>query len=432
VTRSDRTNLDPLTSRPISLGDKGLPPEAAGLSAAECASRGYNILAGEVPLPVCVLLQAAVAHNRATMREFTARMGVKLAPHGKTTMAPLLMQEQLADGAWGITAATPAHIFAYRSVGIPRILYANQLVDPVAINFVLEELARDERFEFVCLVDSVATIDILTEALSARRLARPLDVLIELGIPGGRTGVRRVEDAVMLARHLQATAPLLRLRGLEAFEGIVGQPSTDATLAVHKLLQNVVETLTLLRKEGLLTLPDTIISVGGSAFFGMVAERLRSAAPAAEIILRSGCYITNDHGMYEQAQRAEAESGRLALSAPFQPALEVWAYVQSRPEPGLAILTLGKRDISYDIEMPIPIKWSRRGTQTVDKLGAGCKIAGLNDQHARLLLPDQHPVAVGDRVGLGCSHPCTTFDKWKYIYRVDDRYTVTDLIATLF
>src|SRR6185437_2156784 len=142
-----------------------LPPGAAGLSAADCATRGYNILAGEVPLPVCVLSQAALAHNRATMRGFTARMGVKLAPHGKTTMAPQLMQEQLADGAWGITAATPAHIFAYRSVGIPRILYANQLVDPVAINFVLEELARDAHFEFVCLVDSVATIEILSQAL---------------------------------------------------------------------------------------------------------------------------------------------------------------------------------------------------------------------------------------------------------------------------
>jgi len=425
-------NLDPIASRQISLGDKGLPPEAAGLTAAACATRGYNILAGEVPLPVCVLQQAALAHNRATMREFTARMGVRLAPHGKTTMAPQLMQEQLADGAWGITAATPAHIFAYRSVGVARILYANQLVDPVAIDFVLEELARDERFEFVCLVDSVATIEILTEALKARRLARPLDVLIELGMPGGRTGVRRVEDAVMLARHLQGKAPLLRLRGLEAFEGIVGQPSTEATLAVDKLLQSVVETMTSLREEGLLSLPEPVISVGGSAFFGMVAERLRSAAPAAQIILRSGCYITNDHGMYEQAQRAQVERGHLTLSAPFQPALEVWAYVQSRPEPGLAILTLGKRDISYDIEMPIPIKWSRRGTRTVEKLGAGCKIASLNDQHARLLLPDQHPVAVGDRVGLGCSHPCTTFDKWKYIYRVDDRYTVTDLIATLF
>lgn len=424
--------LDPITSRALAAGEKGLPPDTAGLSAAQVAERGYNILAGQVPLPVCVLNQTALAHNRATMRDFTARMGVKLAPHGKTTMAPQLMQEQLADGAWGITAATPAHLFAYRSVGITRILYANQLIDPVAISFVLDELARDERFDFVCLVDSVATIEILTETLTARRCARPLDVLIELGIPGGRTGVRRVEDALVLARHLHETAPLLRLRGLEAFEGIVGQPSAQATLQVETLLQNVVETMALLRKEELLTLPQPIISVGGSAFFGMVAERLRSAAPAAEIILRSGCYITNDHGMYEQAQRAETERGHLALAAPFQPALEVWAYVQSRPEPGLAILTLGKRDISYDIEMPIPVKWSCRGTRTVERLGTDCKIASLNDQHARLLLPDQHPLAVGDRVGLGCSHPCTTFDKWKYIYRVDDRYTVTDLIATLF
>jgi D-serine dehydratase len=426
-------NLESITSRLVTLGAKGLPPEAAGRAAAECAARGYNVLAGDVPFPACVLSQSALAHNRATMREFTERMGVKLAPHGKTTMAPQLMQEQLADGAWGITAATPAHLFAYRSVGIARILYANQLVDPVAIQFVLDELERDARFEFLCLVDSVATIEILTRALTARRLSRPFDVLIELGIPGGRTGVRRVDEAVLLGQKLQQSAPLLRLRGVEAFEGIVGQPSDEAAKVVGKLLDHVVETMTLLRQQKLMTVSKPIISVGGSAFFGMVAEHLRRASSEAEIILRSGCYLTNDHGMYEQAQRLEVERGQLALSAPFRPALEVWAYVQSRPEPGLAILTVGKRDISYDIEMPIPIKWARRGARTVEKLSdTGCKIASLNDQHARLLLPDQHPLAVGDRVGLGCSHPCTTFDKWKYIYRVDDNYTVTDLITTLF
>ena len=366
------------------------------------------------------------------MCEYTARMGVKLAPHGKTTMSPQLMQEQLADGAWGITCATPAHLFAYRDVGIARILYANQLVDPLAIQFVLDELARDEHFEFVCLVDSVATIDILSQALGARRLTRPLDVFIELGIPGGRTGVRRVEDAVSLARYLQRNAPSLRLRGVEAFEGIVGQPSDEADKVVDQLLRNLVDTLTALRHEKLMTVAEPIISVGGSAFFGMVAAQLRDASLAAQIVLRSGCYITNDHGMYEQAQRAERERGQLALAAPLQPALEVWAYVQSRPEPGLAILTVGKRDISYDVEMPIPIKWAPRGSRTAENLGAGFKVASLNDQHARLLLPEQHPLAVGDRVGLGCSHPCTTFDKWRYIYRVDDGYTVTDLITTLF
>ncbi len=424
--------MESVRSRQVSLGDKGLPPEVAGLSVAECAARGYNVLAGDVPFPVCVLRQSALVHNRATMREYTARMGVKLAPHGKTTMSPQLMREQLADGAWGITCATPAHLFAYRSVGIPRILYANQLVDPVAIQFVLDELARDEQFEFVCLVDSVATIDILSQALSARRLARPLDVFIELGIPGGRTGVRRVQDAVSLGRHLQRNAPLLRLRGVEAFEGIVGQPSDEADEVVDQLLRNLVETLAALRNEKLMAVPEPIISVGGSAFFGMVAARLRNASLAAEIVLRSGCYITNDHGMYEQAQRAEMERGQLTLSAPLQPALEVWAYVQSRPEPGLAILTVGKRDISYDVGMPIPIKWAPRNARTAQKLDADCKIASLNDQHARLLLPERHPLAVGDRVGLGCSHPCTTFDKWKYIYRVDDGYTITDLITTFF
>jgi D-serine dehydratase len=180
-------NLEPIAVGTIPAGTKGLPPAAAGRPLRDPGLRGYNLLAGDIPLPACVLSREAISHNRAVMREFTQRMGVLLAPHGKSTMAPQLFAEQLEDGAWAMTAATPAHLFAYRSVNVPRILYANQLVDPIAIAFVLDELERDPAFEFTCLVDSVAGVNILADAVRARRTARPLDVLIEFGIAGGRT-----------------------------------------------------------------------------------------------------------------------------------------------------------------------------------------------------------------------------------------------------
>jgi D-serine dehydratase len=59
-------------------------------------------------------------------------------------------------------------------------------------------------------------------------------------------------------------------------------------------------------------------------------------------------------------------------------------------------------------------------------------MAAVSDQHAHLTVPPGHGVAVGDLVALGPSHPCTTFDKWRTLYLVDDDYTVTEEVPTFF
>ena len=425
-------NLESIVGRPIPAGTKGLPPSAVGELPRNLGLRGYNLLAGDIPLPACVLSREALSHNRATMREFTERMGVRLAPHGKSTMAPQLFAEQIDDGAWAMTAATPAHLFAYRSVNISRILYANQLVDPAAIAFVLDEIDKDPAFEFICLVDSIAGIDILVDEMRARPPMRPLDVLIEFGVPGARTGVRRKDQAIRLAQHLSSLDSFLRLRGVEAFEGVVKDGTDAGVRIITQLLDCLSETVVALAAEGRFGALPPIISVGGSTYFGLVARHFQALPLHAEIILRSGCYLTNDHGMYASSQQLETDRGRLALQAPFRPAIEVWAHVQSRPEAGLAILALGKRDISYDIEMPIPVKWVPRAKLEVQNLGPEFRVDSLNDQHARLLVPGTHPLDVGDRVALGCSHPCTTFDKWRSILMVDSAYNIVEVISTLF
>jgi D-serine dehydratase len=115
-----------------------------------------------------------------------------------------------------------------------------------------------------------------------------------------------------------------------------------------------------------------------------------------------------------------------------RPALEVWSMVQSRPEPNLAILTMGKRDASYDIDLPIPLFTHRPGPGKVSALPPGCSIVKMNDQHAYLQLPAGCELAVGDLVGCGISHPCTTFDKWPLLLAVDDDYNVGFAVNTFF
>jgi len=108
--------------------------------------------------------------------------------------------------------------------------------------------------------------------------------------------------------------------------------------------------------------------------------------------------------------------------------------VQSRPEPGLAILAAGKRDLSFDVTLPFAVWVCRIGGETVTAAPADWRVTGLNDQHAYLRAPEGNRIdlQVGDRVGLGISHPCTTFDKWRWMPIVDDAYTVHDAVVTCF
>lgn len=425
-----RLLLDRLLDTTIQPGDKGMPPNATDLRLRDVGRQGWNVLRGDVPLPACTLSGSAVDHNRRTMTRFIDEAGMTLAPHGKTTMAPQLFQEQLDDGAWGITAATPAHLFAYRAVGVPRIIYANQLIDRTAIAFVIDEMARDPSFEFISLVDSEAGALRLAREAERAGARPPLDVLIELGLSGRRCGVRTVEDGLALAETISRLTPWLRLRGVEAFEGVVPiAPESDEQVSM--LLDRLTTLARAIQSRDQFA-GRPILTVGGSAFFGRVADSLASASLDAELIMRSGCYLTSDNGMYAKAQEAQQGIGNFQLSAPFRPALEVWAHVQSRPEPDLVFLTLGKRDISHDIDLPMALKWVPDGTTSPIAVDQAFVVLWMNDQHLALRVPADHPIAVGDLFAVGCSHPCTTFDKWRRILVVDDSYDVVDVLATIF
>jgi D-serine dehydratase len=179
-----------------------------------------------------------------------------------------------------------------------------------------------------------------------------------------------------------------------------------------------------------------VVSAGGSALFEYVAHELGALDCGFDLVLRSGCYLTLDHGLYQRALEdpSRADPAAVRLPEALMPALEIWAHVQSRPERELAIAAFGKRDASYDAGLPVPIAWFRPDTHAKPAaLGPDlASVTALNDQHAYLKVKDDHPLATGDLVCFGISHPCTTFDKWQLLYRVNADYDVTGGIRTFF
>jgi D-serine dehydratase len=382
-----------------------------------------------VSLPAAVLYADRIEHNLKWMQAFVAEYGVKLAPHGKTTMAPQLFRRQLEAGAWGITLATAHQVRAAYRGGVHRVLMANQLVGKRNMGMIAE-LLTDPDFEFHCLVDSADNVDQLGAFFSD--VNKHVNVLLELGVAGGRTGIRddAQRDAVLAAIARWPNA--VKLTGVEIYEGVLQDESK-----VRAFLQNAVDVTRALVADGKIERKPAILSGAGSAWYDVVADEFAKAnSDAIEVILRPGCYLTHDVGVYKKAQNEIFARNPIAkkMGEGLKPALQLWAYVQSIPEPDRVIIGLGKRDAAFDAGMPEPARHFRPGTQwprdiTTDE---GWEVFGMMDQHAYLRIKPGDDIKVGDMIAFDISHPCLTFDKWRQILVVDTKYRVKEVIETSF
>ncbi|QGK70601.1 amino acid deaminase [Allosaccharopolyspora coralli] len=422
----DRAAVRALRDEKLDWRFRSIPERAFGMTTGEFLATGPSLT--EFLGPVLTLDEPALDHNLRTMAEWCAQRGVLLAPHGKTTMAPRLFERQLDHGAWGITAATAGQLRVYRAFGLRRVLLANQLVDPQALRWLSGELDADPGFDCACWVDSLRGVRLMDEALTGRR---PLDVLVELGAPGGRTGARGVEESVEIARAV-AASPKLRLVGVAGYEAAIARSTDPSALeTVDAYLGDVRELALRLDHDDLFETEHVLVSCGGSSYFDQVTDALTTDWPTRREVfpvLRSGAYLTHDDGLYRGMSPLGREHRLTGAESPFQSAMRIWAQITSHPEPTLALATMGRRDVSFDAGLPEPqVVCADEGTAPL----TGCRVTALADQHAFLDVPADSGLRVGDRIGFGLSHPCTVFDRWSLIPLVRDD-EVVDLIRTFF
>jgi len=397
---------------------------------AELVADKPGLFDGRFSFPALTLRAAALAQNVSSMSRFCRDHGVSLAPHVKTTMAPQVFAAQLDAGAWGLTVATITQAQVCRRFGVRRILLANELVDPEGIAWLAAELARYPDIDVLCYVDSTDGVALLDAALTAAVAPDPtrrLAVLVELGFEGGRTGCRSLHQARAVAAAVRRSRAL-SVAGVAGYEGgLAADRSATSQAAVRAFGQRLAEFADELTTSVEPRARPPVITAGGSVFPDLVAASLSEATAWATVVLRSGCYVTHDHGQYAELSPFTVTSGSPYALAP---ALEVWAQVLSRPEAALAIIGAGRRDVGSDQGLPVPLHWRGR-TGLITGL-PGARVSALNDQHAYLELPRTSELAVGDLVGLGVSHPCTTVDRWRYLLQIDDAHQVTGVLPTYF
>ncbi|HUL15375.1 MAG TPA: amino acid deaminase [Terriglobales bacterium] len=417
-----------LMSETVSPLNKGMGALDREMPIDDIGRLGWNLLREDLSLPAAVLYEEKMAHNLKWMQQFIEAYGMKLAPHGKTTMAPKLFARQLQTGAWGITLATAHQTRVAHEHGVRRVLMANQLVGKQNMATVAR-LLEDTEFEYFCLVDSAENVEQLGSFFRAE--GRRLNVLIEVGVEGGRTGVRDRSQLDAVLDSLERWRKQIRLSGIELFEGVL-----DNEASIRGFLGRAVGTARELARTKRFDRAPFLLSGAGSAWYDVVAEEFSKAefGDAAEIVLRPGCYLTHDVGAYRTAQQRIQSQNPAAKrrQAGLQPALQVWAYVQSVPEKQRAIVAMGKRDAAFDSGLPTPALHYRLRAEAPKPAPPAWELTKMMDQHSYLRIGEGDDIQVGDMIGFDISHPCLTFDKWRYLSVLDANYKVMDVVQTYF
>ncbi|CAL8074528.1 unnamed protein product [Orchesella dallaii] len=398
----------------------------------------WNILKENVSLPTASLSESILKHNQLWMQKFSEKFEFQLAPHGKTTMLPDIFKLQVSSGCWGITLATAHQVAVAFKSGVKRTILANQLVGNCNMDIISSILHADPDFEFICVVDSVRNVAQLGKFFSERN--QKIKVLLEYGPVGGRTGIRNEAQETSVVKELQMWNDTISLVGIEFFEGILKE---------EKEIREFIR-WTLSRIESLVNLKafsstNVIITGAGTSWFDVVAEEFQKfeqtfSAGTLQKILRSGCYLIYDIGLYEKVEKRvlEMKLGRenqfSILNETLKPSLKIWAYVHSIPESDLAIIGMGRRDVATDSGYPVPYLHFRPGnsSDSICKVNDLWKIFHMMDQHAYMRINKTDDIQVGDILSFDIYHPCTTMDKWKNVLLIDDDFNVIDVLNSGF
>ena len=401
-------------SKLIGIEYKGFPIDSYGLSIKDFILRKPNIFKSGFQFPLMVLKQDALISNINLMSKYCDSVGAELAPHVKTTMSPQIARLQVNSGAYALTVANFWQAELFRNFGFNKLIIANEILDSSTINRISEINASNEA-QIIFYVDSLEGLEVVKKFTPENGSQ---NLFIEVGTNNARGGVRDLDLVKTIAELINADKRL-QLRGVTGFEGAVpnANRTTKGEDEVRNFCKKIVEAAEIsyqYRSGG-----KFIVSAGGSAYFDLVVDELNKFDREKILLLRSGGYVAHDSKYYEDIYPFRSSAPKL------NPAIEVWAQVVSKPEPDFGLLNLGKRDVGFDLGYPIP---RHKFSGKVE--GFSGEIEKLNDQHA--FMKSSNNFMISDLIGLGISHPCTTFDKWRLIPLVDNNYDLVDCIHTFF
>ena len=312
------------------LGSNGLGPNAVHI--------GVPGSRNALGTPCLVLDLDRLDQNIATLASHARHHGYALRPVAKIHKSVAIAKRQMAAGALGQACATLAEAEVLVDAGIRGVLLFTSVVTPAKIARLIALNAR--AVDLLVAVDSRDNVDAL--AMANRGSGKPLRLLVDCEVGGGRTGLADAEAVVALARHIARADPELAYTGIQAYCGSI-QAIADyrerhaAATAVAARARVFIEAL---RSAGS---SPAIVSGGGTGTYAI--------DPTFDIYTecQAGTYVFMD------ANYVDVDLTGAGVN-PFEPALFVRTTVIGNAQPGFCITDAGRKEFARDGLTPRP--WS--------------------------------------------------------------------------
>lgn len=322
----------------------------------------------ELTTPAVVLDLEAFEQNIAAYQRQINLHGLRARPHAKSHKCAEIAQRQIAAGAVGVCTASLHEAEAMAEQGIHNLLITSPVVGAGKVDRLMELL---ERGAVVAVVvdDQDHAVSI---AAAAHRSGHVLDVLIDVDLGMGRTGVNNVESALRLV-NLVSEAKGISYRGIQAYSGRVQhiEEFAERDHAYTEQLRFLSALIAALDKRGL---KPATVSGGGT---GTLALDCREGILTEH---QAGSYIFMD------VEYGAVTLGASDADAAFATSLFLHSTVISKNMPGRVTIDAGLKSFATDGPLPRVSAGAPMGTT----------YSFFGDEHGCLTFP-----APADRLPIG-------------------------------
>jgi D-serine deaminase-like pyridoxal phosphate-dependent protein len=297
--------------------------------------------------------------------------GVGWRPHTKGQKTLEIIHKELAAGAFGVTCAKLGEAEVLAASGIRDILIANQIVGPVKVQRLVELTAIADP---IVAVDNIAHVAELGAAMQSS--GRTLRLVVEVDIGMHRAGVLPGASVVALARAVadQVGLRFVGVMGWEAHTVGIADP-TEKARAVADAIALLTSSAGACRAAAMAV---DIVSCGGTGSFPYCTQQ-----PGVTEIQAGGAIFSDIHY-------------RTHYHLDFPAALTVLATVTSRPTPTRVIIDTGKKTMSSDAAVPLPV-------------GVTAHRVGLSAEHGTIDLAEPSDLPrIGEKLELIVGYSDTT------------------------
>ncbi len=401
-----------------------------------------NIIKENVQFPILSIDKENLLNNIKIMDNFAKENNALLAPHCKTFMSPQLINHYLKK-TWGVTISNNQQLSSIINLNIKNIIYGNLITNESNLIQYLNIINKYKNISniYYC-VDSLFGLNLLIKLIKKNKYKFKIKILIELGFKNGRCGIRNLKNFREILKKLKNSPKNIIVNGLFFYEGAINNKQIGT---VSKKIKNIIKFTHQCHDElinnNIYKDKENIITAGGSEYFDLVSTYFNeyNFKNNPKLVLRPGSFVAYGHGHYEKKinyLRKRNLTGKLSKKNNifFEPSLLLWSHVISINDNGIAIINFGKRDVSFDLGNPVALNIYRNNKKLkeIKNISNNLKVFKLNDQHAFLKFNKNVKLNIGDLISFGVSHPCITFDKWRYFYIIDKKFNIIDTFKTFF